>query len=942
MKYDIDRLDQASFAALTHVLIKELTKTEAGLPEKTSDLYEIEIADSALWPPVLGAELSRGPTAVITHFIKGGTPASRLSEFTKHVAKFLSEEELRHAASQEEEDEEDSPSLTNPFDYKPPVTPRPRPLRYLIFATNAELLESPSEGFDKLRELVAESSAKVELDGWQIWHSVTYEQMLDAAPLTRLRYLATLAQDNILDHIDEYNVGLDRKAADAVKRLLVSDLHADQWVRLTQAGDPIQSRLPLDRVGIDLPLADEKLKAAQFVIAAAEESALRRGQSPSNVLLLGAPGQGKSTIAQMIAQCYRIALLKHSPTLGSPTKNLLASLERGLLDAGIRLPRYLRYPIRIELANYVEAAAGPKQTSIIKYIADRMEKRSPGTMDVHAVREWLRVWPWLLILDGLDEVASSVGRDILMEQLAAFTGEADVAGADVVIVATTRPQGYAGEFTVESFRYAYLSPLSAPDAVHYGRKLAIARYADDADTQNRVVERIDVAAMDPLTARLMRSPLQVTIMSILLEGRERAPRARYELFDAYYETIYSREISKPGPLALLLETRRRDVNALHNWLGFHLQAKSESADNSDASTAREDLKNAALKRLAEEGYDREQALPLAEQVLAAVTSRLVLIVPRGLDDVGFEVRSIQEFFAARAIVSGTDSEVLRRLGVIVEPAHWRNTWLFAAGKAFEEREHIRRDLLTLLREVDNNDSLRRVVTPGADLALDLLEDDIAAQSPILQRALCGHALELLRFPPDQDLWRRAAVLLRLAERDTEIKFMLEQAIDAAAQAGNAQQKAAEVVLQVWTLSATSLGFSFRKQLRRIQRNTARDGRTTRSDSVRLKQLLSSMPSWSMLSPEDSLLISEITERLQEIDITSEGTPLMMTGAPGEAAISQELLDDCVNRLSVVRTLAEAVVAMSSSDWISSAVLRSVLRAALQRRSVANRIVELTL
>ena len=115
----------------------------------------------------------------------------------------------------------------------------------------------------------------------------------------------------------------------------------------------------------------------------------------------------------------------------------------------------------------------------------------------------------------------------------------------------------------------------------------------------------------------------------------------------------------------------------------------------------------------------------------------------------------------------------------MEPAHWRNTWLFAAGKVFAERQHIRRDVVGLLAEIDNLDLLRMVAAPGADLALDLLEDDIASQSPRLQRILYRHSLELLKLPPDPDLRRRAIVLFQLAENDPYLAHQLEQSIDQA-------------------------------------------------------------------------------------------------------------------------------------------------------------------
>ncbi len=75
----------------------------------------------------------------------------------------------------------------------------------------------------------------------------------------------------------------------------------------------------------------------------------------------------------------------------------------------------------------------------------------------------------------------------------------------------------------------------------------------------------------------MRSPLQVTIMSLLVERRPRAPQSRHDLFDAYYEVIYAREVGKSGWLAAFLDEHRKDVDALHERVGLLLHRKAEPA-----------------------------------------------------------------------------------------------------------------------------------------------------------------------------------------------------------------------------------------------------------------------------------------------------------------------------------------------------------------------------
>lgn len=125
-----------------------------------------------------------------------------------------------------------------------------------------------------------------------------------------------------------------------------------------------------------------------------------------------------------------------------------------------------------------------------------------------------------------------------MGRISEFLLDAHEEDADLLIVATTRPRGYAGEFTPEYYEHLSLLDLEQPDALQYAERLADVRHDGDPEVRRQTMERLGEAADDELTARLMRTPLQVTIMSLLLEGRARVPRERYGLFSAYYSTIY--------------------------------------------------------------------------------------------------------------------------------------------------------------------------------------------------------------------------------------------------------------------------------------------------------------------------------------------------------------------------------------------------------------------
>jgi hypothetical protein len=363
-----------------------------------------------------------------------------------------------------------------------------------------------------------------------------------------------------------------------------------------------------------------------------------------------------------------------------------------------------------------------------------------------------------------------------MHNISDFLIDAASVDADLVIVATTRPQGYSSEF--DQYRHLTLRSLEPNEALHYASRLAAVRHSGDPDTEESVLARVKAAAKDPTTSRLMRTPLQVTIMSLLLERRNRVPQDRYGLFDAYYATIYDREIAKGGARAALLEEQRVNINAVHERVGLLLETRAEHAGEADSLLSLAAFRKLTTDRLTEEGYQMAEAEDLAHQLMQVATDRLVLLVPRTVQDIGFEIRSLQEFMAARALVSGTEDEIIARLRPLAPSPHWRNTWLFAAGSLFKHHEHMRYAIIAILTDIDSTDRLAALLAPGAQLAMDLLSDNVAVQAPRYRRLLVQRALSLIELLPGPEIYRLAEVL-RDCDQDITIHSTIDLALERA-------------------------------------------------------------------------------------------------------------------------------------------------------------------
>jgi hypothetical protein len=105
-------------------------------------------------------------------------------------------------------------------------------------------------------------------------------------------------------------------------------------------------------------------------------------------------------------------------------------------------PRNLRWPMRVDLAHYAEILAATPAKSLLAFLSSEISSRTDASISPNDLQSWLRAWPWVVTLDGLDEVSDARRRRVLLERVTDFIETADSCHADLLLVATTRPLGY--------------------------------------------------------------------------------------------------------------------------------------------------------------------------------------------------------------------------------------------------------------------------------------------------------------------------------------------------------------------------------------------------------------------------------------------------------------------------------------------------------------------
>ena len=375
--------------------------------------------------------------------------------------------------------------------------------KYYVFATNLALSAVAEKGGkDRIRTLLDGFKKSHGLTDYVVWDGDQIRRLLDTAPAIRTTYLAWVLPSDVLAEMMKLLGLQNTEFPSTITRYLESELLDDQYARLGQGGYTDANAIPLSNVFVDLPvelpssrnsLADiqadlthsERRTFLEVFLEAGRQNLRPSANTPHDMksyfgekvagrlVLIGGPGQGKTTVGQFACQLFRSALLKQTNAQFSP--EITQALAR-IKQQSVELPtvKALRYPLRIDLKKLAESLAKSGEgtsNSVLDYLVQHISKRTDSDLSKADFRKWLRAYPWLVVLDGLDEVPSSSNRTKMMDAIRDFVSvEAHQQDADLMILATTRPQGYSDEFNPDLYAHLPLLPLNAKEALQYGRR----------------------------------------------------------------------------------------------------------------------------------------------------------------------------------------------------------------------------------------------------------------------------------------------------------------------------------------------------------------------------------------------------------------------------------------------------------------------------------------
>ncbi len=635
--------------------------------------------------------------------------------------------------------------------------------RYLN-GLNDSTAEDHLSGHDKLaarKEREARRDRMRNLRAWRIWDGYQIDGLLDAHEGVRRAFDGFLTAGDVLADLTQLSTHLKQdEIGGALRDHARWALVNERNVYFDEAGGETKG-VPVEQVAVDLPVLVDDEPSTERVIRYTLDHGDRMlkptittHDKPRHLVVVGAPGNGKTTVSKFLVHAYRAALVAESDDLGDEHQAAVNGTKGALTSMGRALPASRRWPIRVDLAKFAIAQAANEDYTLLHWIASHLT-RQVASKDVPrwALWKWLQTWPSFIVLDGLDEVTEPSVRKTLVADVEAFVAEAESKDADMLVVVTTRPTGYVDDMPSTMFSRVDLADLTIEDALAYGRRVARVRIPSDRTRRDGVVELLQDASKDDALQHLLRTPLQVLIMTIIAETSRQFSPSRYALFWGYYKVVEQREQTKELGYSALLRDYAQVVLDLHRRVGLTLQQQAETATGADSVMSPEELRDTAWHVLKASGYDPSNAdKGLLDRIIAAATHRLVLITPQAGGGFGYEVRSLQEMMAALALTTGTLEDAIPKLRRIGASPHWRNTFLFAAGRYFSEPQpHQKEAVTSLVLTIDEDapERLGAVVPVGPALALEIVDDGMATE-PIYLHPLVTRSLKLLEAPEPQD------------------------------------------------------------------------------------------------------------------------------------------------------------------------------------------------
>ena len=414
------------------------------------------------------------------------------------------------------------------------------------------------------------------------------------------------------------------------------------------------------------------------------------------LVLVGAPGSGKSTFLQYLTICMAGEFLQRKEA----NLDTLNEVEDGL--APRPWPHGTLFPIYLELRSFVssrsfsEDKASGRAENLLDYIASTLLPGRDPDIRMLIQNETSKV---LLMLDGLDEIQeANENRERLREVIADFVSKYPKCR----IIVTSRPYAYQEDkwrLNHVGFNEVQIADLDKSQIrkfiFHWHQSLNESIQVSTENISERAIRLAENIEKNTYLKSLVVSPL---LLSLVVALGQRSggvlPVDRAELYEESVNLLLDRWNAQKGLVIPLLTMEMGiDLETLRAKLGEIAFETHRGADMHDITGISYDTLYEAFKAIANVPTEA------VDSIMKYLHQRSGILVAESPTQFHFVHRSFQEYLAARYLVRRMDyPDSLANL-TLANPHLWREVLLFAARRAVAYRERDVWDLASRLCSV---------------------------------------------------------------------------------------------------------------------------------------------------------------------------------------------------------------------------------------------------
>jgi hypothetical protein len=360
-------------------------------------------------------------------------------------------------------------------------------------------------------------------------------------------------------------------------------------------------------------------------------------------------------------------------------------------------------------------------------ISGHVERYSGGIkFDVSDMAFVAQSHPVLVILDALDEVADLEDRHRVVEEVVAAVSRLAQGSKTLKMLVTSRPTAVTGAPSFPKSRFDYLTLAAIPPelGLEYAQKWSRARNLRRADALE-ISEILKQKMSAPHMAELAKNTMQLSILLSLIYHRGSSlPDKRTELYDAYVDSFFNREVEK----SKIVRENRMMLIGIHQHLAFYMHARAEN-NKTTGRISLDELRHVVGEYLVKQ----RESVAVLDILLTGMVERVVALVSRVEGTYEFEVQPLREYFAARYLYDTAPYVPATRAGHGTKPdrfdgiaknSYWMNVTRFFAG-CFTMGELL--DLAERVCKLFDLPEMEGKAYPR-NLALALLQDWVFSQS----------------------------------------------------------------------------------------------------------------------------------------------------------------------------------------------------------------------